>query len=175
MAGVTRLPASTPNAGKPSTPTLPPARDASAFAIDFATLAREIAQDIFEIEDILRMHRLSDEEWAKIQTHPKFIAILADMQRDWNSAANTKERIKVKAQTGLESQLETFIADVGDPMIPLAQRTEAGRFLARLGEVDGQQKTTFGLDDKFSITINIGTAEPIATGPIIEGAVIPEP
>ena len=127
-----------------------------AYLTEFATLAREIAQDIFEIEDILRIHHLTDEQWLKIQGHPRFIKILGDMQRDWNSAANTAERIKIKAQTGLESQLEVFIADMGDGSIPLSQRTEAARLLARLGELDGQGKFDIG-QGKFQITLNIGT------------------
>lgn len=133
-----------------------PAYPAEAYAVDFATLAREIAQDILEISDILRIHRLSDEEWLRIQCHPRFIAILGDMTRQWNSASNTAERIKIKAQTGLETQLETFIADMGDPRIPLTQRTDAARLLARLGELDGH---IGGIDagGKFSITLNIGS------------------
>jgi hypothetical protein len=123
--------------------------------VDFATLAREIAQDIFPLEQVIRLHNLSDEEWLRISIHPKFVAILNDMQREWNSASNTAERIKVKSQAGLESQLEILIADCGDPSIPLSQRTEAYRMLARLGDLDGQGKVQVG--EKFSITLNIGT------------------
>ena len=126
------------------------------FAVDFATLAREIAQDIFTVDQIVALHRLSDDEWQKIQHHPKFVAILADMQREWNSAANTKERVRIKAATGLEIQLEVFIADINDAKIALNQRVEAGKFLARLGELDGakgEQSTGGG------VTINIVTGQ----------------
>jgi hypothetical protein len=123
--------------------------------VDFATLAREIAQDIFPLETITKLHNLTDDEWLRISVHPKFVSILGEMQREWNSASNTAERIKVKAQTGLESQLEILIADCGDPTIPLSQRTEAYRMLARLGDLDGQGKVQIG--EKFSITLNIGT------------------
>jgi hypothetical protein len=125
-------------------------------AVDFATLAREIAQDIFEVGDIIALHRLSDEEWQRIQAHPRFIAMLGEMQRSWSSAENTRERIRIKAQTGLETQLETLIRDVGDPDIPLAQRVEAGKFLARLGELDGQGRLAGGDGGAFHITLNIG-------------------
>lgn len=123
--------------------------------VDFATLAREIAQDIFPLEQVIRLHNLSDDEWLKISVHPKFVSILNDMTKEWNSASNTAERIKVKSQAGLESQLEILIADCGDPSIPLSQRTEAYRMLARLGDLDGQGKVQVG--EKFSITLNIGT------------------
>jgi len=140
-------------------PDLAPVEDPdplTAYAVDFATLAREIAQDIFSIDQIVSLHRLSDEEWTAIQKHPKFLAILADMQRDWNSASNTKERVRIKAATGLETTLETFIAEINNPTTPLAQRVDAGRFLAKLGELDGSAQSS-GLVGG-GVTINIVTS-----------------
>jgi hypothetical protein len=147
------------------------AQPTTTFAVDFATLAREIAQDIFPVEQVVQLHHLSDDEWQKIQTHPKFISILGDMQREWNSADNTRARIRVKAQTGLESQLEIFIADINDPSIPLAQRVEAGKFLARLGELDGGAGAGMAAGDG-RVTINIVTSA--ARPPItIDAEIIP--
>lgn len=108
------------------------------FAVDFAALAREIACDIFPLEDILALHKLTDEQWLKIQANPSFASMLVDMVREWQSATNTRDRMKMKAQTGLESTLEIYVRDIADTSIPLAQRVEAGKFLARLGELDGQ-------------------------------------
>jgi hypothetical protein len=144
-----------------TTPTTQPSSDpldATVFAVDFATLAREIAQDIFSVDQIVALHRLDDDEWAKIQQHPRFIAMLSSMQREWNSAANTRERVRVKAQTGLESQLEVFIAEINNQNIPLSQRVDAGRFLARLGELDGQNQAN-QLPVGSGITINIVTSQ----------------
>jgi hypothetical protein len=126
--------------------------------VDFATLAREIAQDIFPVEQVIRLHNLTDEEWERISQHRKFTSILADMQREWNSADNTAQRIKAKAQAGLETQIEILIADCGDPSIPLSQRTEAYRVLARLGDLDGQGKGNVA-GEKFIIQLNIGPVE----------------
>jgi hypothetical protein len=127
---------------------------AEVFAVDFATLAREVAMDIFPVETILELHRLSQEEWAQISSHPRFISMLVSMQRDWQSASNTRERVKVKSATGLESMLEIYIRDINDPAIPLNQRVEAGKFLARLGELDAQRSV--GLEGG-GVTINIVT------------------
>jgi len=129
----------------------------STFMVDFATLAREIAQDIFPVDQVVALHRLDDEEWAKIQAHPRFIAMLGQMQVEWNSAANTRERIRIKAQTGLESQLEVFINDINDASIPLSQRVEAGKFLARLGELDNVGANNMGGGDG-RVVINIVTS-----------------
>ena len=50
--------------------------------------------------------------------------------------------------------LEIYIRDIVDVSIPLTQRVEAGKFLARLGELDGAINGELG--ERFSITLNIG-------------------
>ena len=128
--------------------------EAEIFAVDFAALAREIAMDIFPLTQILELHRLSDEEWQRISGNQRFQTMLEQMIREWNSAANTRERVRIKAATGLESVLETYIREIVDESIPLTQRVEAGKFLARLGELDGALVGELG--ERFSITLNIG-------------------
>lgn len=148
---------------------------AELFAIDFAMLAREIAMDIFPLADILKLHQLTDDEWLRISEHPKFQEMVTSMTREWNAALNTKERIKVKAQTALEAQLEIYVHDIADPQIPLAQRVEAGKFLARLGEMDGVRAGDGA--GQFVISLNIGdvrkdvTVVP-GTTKMIEGEVV---
>jgi hypothetical protein len=127
----------------------------TAYAVDFATLAREIAQDIFTVDQIVALHRLSDNEWMQIQQHPKFQSMLAEMQRDWNSAGNTRERVRIKAATGLETTLEVFINEINNAQIPLSQRVEAGKFLARLGEL-GEHAPGVGLGGTINIQIITG-------------------
>jgi hypothetical protein len=123
------------------------------FAVNLAALAREIAMDIFPVEQVLKIHQVSDEDWLKIQASPQWTKMLSSMIAEWESAMNTRERLKAKAQTGLEMNLEQLILDIGDLEIPLAQRVEAAKFLARIGEVDGQVGTG---GPGFSITLNIG-------------------
>ena len=130
----------------------------TVFAVDLASLAREIAMDIFPTEQVLAIHKLEDAEWQRICVNPKFQDMLASMTREWQSAANTRERVKAKAATGLEAMLETYIREIGDETIPLTQRVEAGKFLARLGELDGNGDKFDG-DAGKSVTINITTSQ----------------
>jgi len=123
------------------------------FAVNLAALAREIATDIFPLETILGLHRLDNEQWQKIQDNPHFQQMLTSMIAEWESATNTAQRVKAKAQSGLEMNLEGLVLAMGDDSIPLAQRVEAGKFLARLGELDGQIGTG---GPGFSIVLNIG-------------------
>lgn len=128
------------------------------FAVELAALAREIAMDIFPLDEIIALHRLTDEEWMRIQANQKFQAMVHDMTLAWQSAANTRERVKIKAATGLESILETYIREIGDTTIPLTQRVEAGKFLARIGELDGNAAILGqgGGGSGFHIVLNIG-------------------
>jgi hypothetical protein len=147
---------------------------AEVFAIEFSQLAREIAMDIFPPEEIVALHRLTPEEWERIQRNPRFQQMVADMAAEWNSAANTRERVRIKAATGLESVLETYIREIQDVTVPLNQRVEAGKFLARVGELDNaQQILGSGGGSGFHITLNIGNEIRRLDAPIIEG-VIPD-
>lgn len=140
--------------------TTAPVAPAEMFAVDFAALAREIAMDIFPLDQVLELHRLSDEEWQRISNHPRFQAILSDISREWNSTISTAERVKVKAATGLESVLEVYIRAIVDDSIPLVQRTEAGRFLAKLGALGEHGLQGVG-GSGFHITLNIGDTPPL--------------
>lgn len=147
------------------------------FAIELAALAREIAMDILPIDQILQLHKMSDEEWQQIQENPRFKSMLADMVREWNATTSTRDRVRAKASTGLESVLETYIRAIADDSVSLAQRVEAGKFLARLGELDGQKEILSGGGvGGFSISINLGSAQPVQVtaqpGQIIEGEIV---
>lgn len=145
------------------------------FAVNFAALAREIAMDVLELPDILKLHQLSDEDWQRVQANPSFQAMLSSLIKEWNSAANTRERVRMKAASALEAQLEVYVADISDFSIPLGQRVEAGKFLARLGELDGG-RDGLGAGQAFSITLNIGeTQKTVEVKPrVIEATAIPE-
>jgi hypothetical protein len=126
------------------------------FAVNFAALAREIAMDILPVRQILELHKLSDDDWTAIQGNRMFQETVATLTREWQSAANTRERVKIKAATGLESILEIYVAEISDLDIPLIQRVEAGKFLARLGELDGLRDGQGVGGSAFQINIQIG-------------------
>lgn len=139
------------------TPQKPAHLTGELFAVEFAALAREIAMDILPIDQILQLHRMTDEEWLLIQSNPRFQAMLLEKIREWNAAASTRDRVKIKAATGLEAVVEIYIREIANGNIPLNQRVEAGKFLARLGELDGAKEILGGGGGGgFSISINIG-------------------
>jgi len=133
---------------------------ADVFAVDFAMLAREVAMDILPLTDVLKLHQISSEDWATIQENPRFKQMFEQMVREWNSAASTRERVRIKAATGLESQLEGLIAALSDESIPYTQRIEGGKFLARIGEIDAATLHEGAGGAPFAININIGAGVP---------------
>lgn len=146
-------------------------RSAVSAAVNISALARQIAQDIVPIGTVLEAHKLDNETWGRIQSDPNFQRMLADMTQNWNSAENTRERIKLKAQSAVEVALESLFADCVNTGQPLNHRTEALRQLARLGELEGAQSQG-AVGAGINIQINIGSDKPPT---IIEAqVVIPE-
>lgn len=133
--------------------------------LNVAKLAREIAMDVLPVQDLLTLNHISDEEWCRIQDDPKFQVMLKDMVLEWNSASNTRQRIKIKAQTAIEVLMDTLFREVIKGEAPLTQKVDAVRQLARLGELEGAQVGGGQAGDRVSIVINMGApqapAEPI--------------
>jgi hypothetical protein len=103
---------------------------------NFAKLAREIAMDMLELDELQKLHNLSDAEFKQVTENPRFIEMLNGMIGEWNSANNAPARIKMKAQTGIEAAMEVILQDAMSSGIPLNQRVEALKLLAKLGELD---------------------------------------
>lgn len=125
--------------------------------INLAKLARDLAQDMFEPAEIRDAHKLSDEQFAKILQDDTFQRMLRDVSIEWNSAASTPERIRVKAQSAVEVALDQFFVDICDRGIPLVQRTDALKALMKLGELGEKDAPTGAVGTGVQITINLGT------------------
>lgn len=135
--------------------------------LDLSRLARDIAMDILRLDDVLKLHQIDQQQWEEVAKSPVFGAMLQDMQRAWLSAENTKERVKFKAQTGVETILEELVLDCVDKDIPLAQRVEMAKLLTKLGEL-GEAPSKEMTGERVVIQINVGTL-----GQTIEAKAIP--
>jgi hypothetical protein len=124
---------------------------------NFSRLAREIAMDILELDEILALHQLDAEDWERIHSDVRFQKMLADMRAQWNSAENTKERVRVKAATGIEMALDSVVLELMSPAIPLGQRVQAFQMLAKLGDLEVKpDQPVIQPGDRVQISINIG-------------------
>jgi hypothetical protein len=124
--------------------------------VDLATLARDIAIEYLGLPAILRAHEISDDQWEVISRNAEFQAMAAQMRREWQSASNARERVKMKASTAVEALLPGFIEDIVNPAAPLAQKTEAIKLMAKLGEIGETVRDARDTGERISVTINIG-------------------
>lgn len=126
--------------------------------VNLARLARELAQDIIEPDQIRRAFDLTTDQFEKILEDNNFQRMLREMIRDWNSASGVGERVKLKAATAVEVALDTMFRDITDRTLPLNQRVEAVKLLAKLGELSdrGDIIGAAGVGSGVSININLG-------------------
>lgn len=127
-------------------------------AINLAQLARDLALDLDEPDDIRKAHGLTDHAWEKILQEPHFQRMLGEMIGELRSMSGTPERIKVKAALAVEASIETFLEDIKNRNYPLGQRVEAIKALARLGELGMKDAIGGGtVGGAVQININLGT------------------
>lgn len=142
--------------------------------VKLVTLAREIALDLYGIEEILKRHRLSSEQWQRIQNHAGFQSVLAHQIQAWHSALNTTERVKLKTAIIVEEWLEEANRRIHDKNENLTAKTEVVKLLSRLAEMGlNNARVEGGGGEKFSVTINLGndaklTFEKERAAPVIE-------
>jgi len=120
-------------------------------------VAREIAMEHFDIEDVLKHHQIDNETWERIQRLPRFSELLASEIAAWNSATNTHERVKLKAAGLVEMWLEQANTDLYDKTNTLNSKIELAKLVTRLA---GMGVQGFGAEgatgERFSVTINLG-------------------
>lgn len=120
-------------------------------------LARELAMELTEVSVILARYGITDEEWQRLQRHPKFQQILAAEAAAWDSALNTHERVRLKAAAMMEEWLPEAYARMHDRNEALPAKTEVAKLVTRLAGM-GIERTGAGEEgaQKFSLVINIG-------------------
>lgn len=126
-------------------------------AINLSKLARDLAQDIYEPDQIRQTYALTQDQFTRILADANFSKMLREMIIDWQSASGTAERVKIKSATAVEIALDSIISDIVDKSIPLSQRIDALKLLARLGELGEKEPGLLGGGTGgVSININLG-------------------
>ena len=123
----------------------------------YLSLARAIAMDLQELEDVLKAHGVTHNEWDEIREHPRFQAFLKSSVEDWNKPLNTPERIRLKALAMVELGLEEMWRALHDVKEPLTARVELFKTVAKMGSVDVEKRVDVANGEaKFSVVINLG-------------------
>lgn len=122
------------------------------------SLAREIAQGILPLDDILRNYGyagVGDRAWEALRTNPEFDALLRGAIQEWQAADSTPKRVKLKSAAATEVLIPTAVAMATNRDVAATARIEAMKWLSGLaGFRDGAQ--TQGPASGFSITFIMG-------------------
>lgn len=136
---------------------LPPVEDLDSLMLK---VARNVAQDIYTIEDILKNCGVSGDDYAFFLKHPRFQGYLISEREAWLSAGNIESRTKLKAGIVLETYMDGAYHEMTDNKTPLNQRVELGKMLAKIAGF-GEPKSFVntgggGGGGGFMLQINIG-------------------
>jgi len=124
----------------------------------YVKLAREIAIDHHELGDILTRYGVTELEWERIRTDPRFQSLLKTEIEAWQSAVNTHERTKLKAAAMIEEWMPEAMGRLHDKGENLSAKVELGKLIARIAGMGlNNAEINGGVGEKFSVTINLGS------------------
>jgi hypothetical protein len=135
------------------------------------SLTREIAIDMLPLEDILKAHGVTPEQFETLTKSPRYRELLVAQTAAWASAHNVEERIRLKTQHMLEMSLPEMFERLHDRTEGLTgAKVELFKALQK-GSGVGLQAEGGGAE-KVQITINMGAAEPVRVEAVLPGQVI---
>jgi hypothetical protein len=123
---------------------------------DLIRLAREIAIDHYDIEDLLDRYQLTYEHWLTLWSYPRFTRLLASEEESWRSAKNTRERVKLKSAAVIETYLEDAAKSLLDAKETLVAKTGLAKLIASFAGIGTEHDQKHGGVGGFSIVINLG-------------------
>lgn len=121
-----------------------------------AKLAQELAMNIREPAETLAIYKISEAEWAVIQSNDFFKRAFDQYVIEWNSAKSTNDRLKIEAAVGLEAAMPSLSARMQSNNEDLGKAVEVAKLFSKISGVDAEPKGGGNPADKFSITINLG-------------------
>lgn len=124
--------------------------------IAMVKLAREIAMEMRDLDEILAMHAVTKEAFEKLKTNPRFIAVLSSEITAWSTATNTDQRVKFKAGSMLEEFLPELYARLLDPKENLMAKVKGAELVTKLAGLGVADAKVNDPSDRVTITINLG-------------------
>jgi hypothetical protein len=133
--------------------------------LDLERLVNDLACGLRPPAEVWREHGIIDREVAQgILSLDVVQEMLKEARSAWHSAGNVKTRVKVRSAMAVEHLLLPLVAAAQNPAYPLNHRTDAVKFLAKLGgfEVDGASGVggKGGGGDGVQVTISIDLTDP---------------
>lgn len=139
-----------------SSPSSPP------FKIDQQTLtklAREVAMALRPLSDILADTGITEDYYNDhVVTIPWYKQVLDTFTIEWNRPMKTEERLRLESLATLETGMPHLGARMLDGKETFPAAIEAAKLFAKIGKVDGSDKSP-NSGERFSLIINLGGDE----------------
>lgn len=152
-----------------------PARTAALDPVVHLRLARELAADMRPLEEILRVHLISADEFSELMESDHFKRLVHNAAVEWQSAGNTAERVRIKSLAFIEEALPEFYARAHDGKETLNAKVEVLKAVTRLAGIGERGAADGSIGERMVVTINLGQdhkltiAKDITPGRDIEG------
>jgi hypothetical protein len=143
----------------------------------YLKLAREIAMDLNQLEDILKTYKIPQGEWERIAEDPAFTKTLQEAAEAWDAAENANARVQLKAAYAVETLVHKMYEHLESGSLTPAYVTlfQSLIRLAGMGFSGAEVKEAPG--SKFVVNINLGADQQIkiekeVTPKVIDGEVV---
>lgn len=128
-----------------------------------AQLALELATNLFPAADVFRAHGLDKAGASRLLADPQFRHMLRDYRKLWHSPMNATERVRLKSAVAVEDSLAHLHAMFHDVMLAPQARLDAFKQLVALSDMAPRPSSTGADGPRFSLTLNLGGANPSGT------------
>ena len=127
-----------------------------------AKLASELAlcPQVIPLQDILDRYDLTPAELRTLLSDPQIKHQVETLRREWHSDLSARERMQIKAQVSVEDLLPVMHGVAANPNLPPTARIEAFKQLVAIADAKPRPDAP-DAGPKFSISINVPSAEPI--------------
>ena len=99
-------------------------------------LARDLAQDLYTMEDLIERHGLTRAMIRKLLKSKTFKAMVTAARGEWASPGNAKNRAQLKAQLAIEEAIPDLYAIVTDKEEAAPARVSAFSQLREVGKFE---------------------------------------
>jgi hypothetical protein len=127
---------------------------------DLSRLAHAIAQDIYNLADILRQHRVDPVFFNQhIRNHPRFKQLYLEAHTLWNDAGNANERTTLKAGVMVEEWLAEANRLFHDTNQPLSSKVELFKTMGKIAGLEkGKDDRQVAPGERVVVNINLSAA-----------------
>lgn len=119
-------------------------------------LANGLAKQIEDPAELLTRLGFTSDDYAELSESRTFKGILEQAIAEWQGAANTHKRARLKAAVNVEEALPSFYTAMTNTKEPLSSRVKCLEIIARIAGLGNPEVVPAGNGQFFKLEINLG-------------------